>query len=228
MQARVSTLFNLKRVSILFDSNQHRLARKKVFRGTSMTFKLLLSFIQVVSGSFYMINMSWTPKTKDLLNFININPLHAIDATYQCSTMNISSNFRHFIVLVVYFLIPFIFLIILYIVSYLVYLYSIKKLSNDGLLLHDSNNPNSRLSNIRESNNTDSISLSSNKSEFISEKSKYLKLKQEIWDISAKIFLWFCLIAYPTLSSGYVNLFFYFLLIFLLCSILFKIINFII
>ena len=221
-QSRLSAVLNLKLMSSYFDNTQHQRARKKVFRGTSMTFKLVLSFIQVVSGSVYIANIHWSNKTNDLLHILNFNPLHAIDATFQCSSINYSDDFRSFLVLTVYFLFPIVFLILLFIISYLVYLYASNILSKDGSSSSSSSststpqesNPfNSRESGASEMKFSESISLSIIKSESMEQKKCYEKLKLDTWNISAKIFLWFCLISYPSLSSGlvyFVLLLFYF------------------
>ena len=190
-KSRISAIFNVSRLAG-FLQRADPSARHKVFRGTSMTFKLLLSFIQVVSGSFYLINMEWSHNTQELFQFTNLNPMQALDATYQCSMSQYSSDYRFFIVLLFQFCIPLIFLLLLLGVGYLVYF---------ALL--------SRLRFNLEERDRDP-SHSSNRAESISSRNSELQVKdralgEEIWSISTKMYLWFCLIAYPTLSSGFVR-----------------------
>jgi hypothetical protein len=193
-----ATIFDVSRLT-LFLGRVDQSARRKVFRGTSMSFKLLLSFVQVVSGSFYVINMGWSYNSQELFRFLHLNPLQALDATYQCSSSlsGYSSDFRYFVVLLFQFCTPIFFLLLLLGISYTVYLFSLSRLrSTSADSLRESNASESDRSRL------DSCgSISDRKSNAV-ERDK--TLRQEIWNTAAKIYLWFCLIAYPTLSSGYV------------------------
>eukprot|EP00602_Paraphysomonas_sp_CaronLab_P005348 CAMPEP_0185017998 /NCGR_PEP_ID=MMETSP1103-20130426/842_1 /TAXON_ID=36769 /ORGANISM="Paraphysomonas bandaiensis, Strain Caron Lab Isolate" /LENGTH=1593 /DNA_ID=CAMNT_0027547641 /DNA_START=63 /DNA_END=4844 /DNA_ORIENTATION=- len=155
-------------------------AGKKVIKGTAMTGKLVVSFIQVVSGSFYTINADWPKTSHNMFKILNVNPLNSLQATYNCSKNNTSDPYL--VGLVIFFMAPIVFLSLLVLVACVVYILANNRFAQPTN--EDSHTEDSKLS------GEELIEL------------KRSRVGWSIWNTSAKIFLWFCLIAYPSLSSS--------------------------
>ena len=144
-----------------------------------MTAKLVISFVQVISGSFSSINIDWPRRSHNLLNVINVNPLNALQSTYMCSKDR--SHDPYFAGLLLHFLTPFIFLVILLLVASVVRVLAVKSFAStdDGV----------------------SKTAEDKCPVMIEGQTAAERVDWSIWNTSGKLYLWFCLIAYPSLSS---------------------------
>lgn len=84
--------FNSRSASIMFSptlnlfrEERHKRAVKKMFRGTAMSAKITLSFLQVMTGSLFVMNIKWSGSIDWLRNTLNFNPFRTLEATLRCS-----------------------------------------------------------------------------------------------------------------------------------------------
>jgi hypothetical protein len=78
---------------------------------TSMTFKLMISFWQVMTSGFFSLQISWPNNMKRFFNsIISLNPFNALFESSSCSKHEILDSY---LILVIVFCLPFIFLLCL-------------------------------------------------------------------------------------------------------------------
>jgi hypothetical protein len=92
---------------------------KKVIKGSGMTAKITLSFLQVMTGSFYMLNLDFPSYFKVFFNAIRINPFRPIQASFSCDNQSSNYLLHPFYVGTIFcVLIPFIFILFLFIAAF--------------------------------------------------------------------------------------------------------------
>lgn len=95
---------------------------------TSVTFKLIISFWQVMTSGFFSLQISWPNNMKHFfISIIALNPFDAILATSSCTQHHMLTSY---LILIIIFCLPFIFLCCLLISILVIYYFKILKYSN--------------------------------------------------------------------------------------------------
>jgi hypothetical protein len=165
--------------SQLLSDEKKLLSYKKSFRNATMTFKIVLSFVQVMSQSFFVFRLDW-PQTvssfKDV--FAGLNPFHANVALYSCS--DIAKGLPpYYFTLTIVLIVPLIFVLFLFITCEGMLHYhvvSMKKRENKVFI--DDKGMNER-------------------------ESMWNNLRKA----AMRLLLWFFLVCYPSISSHVISLF---------------------
>lgn len=112
------TIFSPAIAMLTHQENQRKV--KKVIKGSGMTAKITLSFLQVMTGSFYMLNIDLPNYFKSFFNAIRINPFRPIQASFSCENQSSSYPIHPYFVGTVFcVLIPYAFIILICIAAFL-------------------------------------------------------------------------------------------------------------
>lgn len=96
-------------LSLLFSAGYFA-ALKIVISKSSVTFKLIVSFWQILTAAFYNISVEWPPSLRLLLNAVALDPFAFVSQSSTCLASDVSTPF---IILLLTFLFPLIFLVLL-------------------------------------------------------------------------------------------------------------------
>jgi hypothetical protein len=155
---------------------------KKVIKGSGMTAKITLSFLQVMTGSFYMLNLDLPNYFRVFFNGIRINPFRPIQASFSCESGSSSSSASDHSIHPFYLgtifcvVMPFLFILLLIIASFFAWHFF---LFLTRYKLKENDDVGERIKHERE------------------RKRQWKRLR----DLTVKIYFWFCLISYPPLSQ---------------------------
>lgn len=151
---------------------------KQFLKGTGMTAKLTISFAQVMAGSVLAMNIDWPRYLRRFFNTLNANPLNEINAIIQCTSGDIVEPFYTSLVAAV--MAPLCFLLVL--IAAILFIMRVKRIPLHNLQPEAAWN---RIEKKRESN-TSTVQN---------------EQRMRMWNMSCKMFLWFCLVCYPSLSA---------------------------
>jgi hypothetical protein len=115
---------NIFRMTAIAATNTVLLARSLLPR-TSVTFKLIISFWQVMTSGFFSLQISWPNNMKYLFNsLLSVNPFDIIFQSSSCSNHGIPTSY---LVVVLIFCLPLIFVGCLLLSIALLYYYKIER-----------------------------------------------------------------------------------------------------
>lgn len=111
------TIFTPAIAMLTHQANQRKV--KKVIKGSGMTAKITLSFLQVMTGSFYMLNLDLPGYFKVFFSAIRINPFRPIQASFTCENQNSTYILHPFYVGTIFcVLIPLMFIVLILIAAF--------------------------------------------------------------------------------------------------------------
>jgi hypothetical protein len=168
--------------------------------GTAMTAKLVISFVQVVGGSFVTVHIDWPRHAANMFSFLSVNPLHALESTYMCSDSH-SNDHPYFVGILLHFLAPFAFLSLLLAVASTVRCVASRVYVNTFSSAAAATNRDTTSS---AATNRDTTSFPM-KSGTVDESDAQRRLDWAVWNTCGKLYLWFCLITYPSISSRFAH-----------------------
>ena len=152
-----------------------------------MTGKLVISFVQVISGSFSTINIDWPQRSEGLFTVLNVNPLNFLKSTYMCARNHADDPYLQG--LLIYFLSPFAFLVLLFTVASVVTALATQKYVRKYEASEEGSTVSRTSCGARPSVPAATADLARQ------------RVQWAAWNTCGKLYLWFCLIAYPSVSA---------------------------